>query len=227
MTHATTPAASVASLLALVLLAGPAGDLAAQTTNQFKLPDQFQGLSRDVAGDPSSDLQVSGKIELTRDGTQGILYVTAELGPDWHIYSVTQKAGGPMRTQVLLEPSSQIELSGPFQPDKPPKVRRLEFYDVPIEEHYGRVTWSAAAPRQAGNSPRHHSDPRQARWPNLPGRRRMRAPQDTRYAIHGARQRHTGIDACYGLVVERRKTTHTSRHPRGCSRGTRGPGDPQ
>jgi suppressor for copper-sensitivity B len=125
--------------------------LPAQATKPFSLPSQFQGLAPDGVG--GTELDVHGRIELTADRTQGVLRVTATPGRNWHIYSITQADGGPLRTKILLEPSTQFELLDEFRPDEPPQVTRLEFYDVPVEEHHGRVTWTAPLRVAAETSP--------------------------------------------------------------------------
>ena len=128
-----------------VLIGGP---LWAQSG--FQLPSQFQGLAPPAAA--GTKLTIFSEIQVTPDGRGGQLSVIAKLGSGWHIYSLTQQAGGPMRTEILLEPSKQFELAGDFTADSPPKIKRLDFYDVPVEEHAGEVTWSAPI-RIAGGVP--------------------------------------------------------------------------
>lgn len=75
--------------------------LRAQSSNRFSLPGSLQGLAGQ--DDVASKIQVTGRIDLTKDGTQGMLRVTARPGVGWHIYSVTQQDGGPTRTDVVLD----------------------------------------------------------------------------------------------------------------------------
>jgi cytochrome c biogenesis protein CcdA len=112
-----------------------------QSTKPFSLPSQFQGLTPSASG--GADLMVEGWIELTTDATQGVLRVKATPARNWHIYSITQADGGPLRTKIQLETSRQFELLGEFQPDRRPQIKHLEFYQVPVEEHHGPVTWTA------------------------------------------------------------------------------------
>lgn len=107
----------------------------------FQVPSGLEGLL--PAGGGDERLVLSSEFELSEDGTRGLLHVTAKLSGEWHIYSVTQKDGGPTRTTIDLEPSRDYQLAGKFVPSKKPKVKRLEFYDVPVEEHPGEVTWTA------------------------------------------------------------------------------------
>jgi len=89
------------------------------------------------------ELSLSAGFKVSSDGHSGQLSITADLAPGWHIYSTTQPRGGPARTVIEVDPSDQFELTGSFQPDRPPRVRKLEFFRSPVEEHYERVTWTA------------------------------------------------------------------------------------
>ena len=46
-------------------------------------------------------------------------------------------------TPTVLPAGDLVRFSGEFRPDKQPEVRKVEFFDVPLREHYGEVTWSA------------------------------------------------------------------------------------
>lgn len=74
---------------------------------------------------------------------RGTLNITAELAPGWHIYSLTQKAGGPQRTEIRINPSDDFQITGPFTARPAPQVRREDVFDVPVEQHEDEVTWSA------------------------------------------------------------------------------------
>ena len=94
---------------------------------------------------PSSgkqEIHITSSYKLTADGQLGELSVTADLEPGWHVYSVTQKSGGPMRTRIVLD-SKGIELLGPFQPDRQPTSKKTDFFKVPVEEHDEQVVWTA------------------------------------------------------------------------------------
>ena len=81
--------------------------------------------------------------ELEKGGKQGRLHVTASVEDGWHIYSVTQPAGGPLPTEIQIK-SEFIELTGPFVANHPPEIAEVDIWPgVPIEEHYGDVKWSA------------------------------------------------------------------------------------
>jgi thiol:disulfide interchange protein len=100
-----------------------------------------------------SELTVSAEYRVAADGSHGSLSVTARPSGGWYIYSVTQQRGGPMPTQIVLQPSDDFELTGPFQPDNPPKTKTVQYFKVPVEEHHGPVTWTAPFRIAAGANP--------------------------------------------------------------------------
>ncbi|MEO8493973.1 MAG: cytochrome c biogenesis protein CcdA [Planctomycetota bacterium] len=88
------------------------------------------------------------------EGTRnGRLSVTATMEADWHVYSVTQLPGGPMRSVIKLDSRDQANVTGEFKPDVPPHVKQYEFFDVPVEEHDGRVVWTAPIQLAEGIDP--------------------------------------------------------------------------
>jgi suppressor for copper-sensitivity B len=100
------------------------------------------GGSSDAGG---QKLKASGYFTAPANGKPAMLYVTAELSPGWHTYSLTQAPGGPLKTKVKLNPSADYKLAGDFQPNPPPTVHHYDdiWPNLAVEEHEGRVTWSA------------------------------------------------------------------------------------
>lgn len=97
-----------------------------------------------------SNVTVEARIEATNGGPTGELIVTASVQDDWHIYSTTQKRGGPLPTKLSLKSTPAIELKGPFRPDVAPEIRTVPEYEVPVEEHSGKVIWRAPVQLPAG-----------------------------------------------------------------------------
>ena len=101
-------------------------------------------------------MRVEAVIEPGRAGTPDLLAVTATLEPGWHLYSLTQKRGGPRPTTITIAPDSPRQLGGGFEPDTPPDSRAVA--DIPswkglvVEEHAGRVTWRAPLAPAAGGA---------------------------------------------------------------------------
>jgi thiol:disulfide interchange protein len=85
-------------------------------------------------------------------GRQAHLVVTATIEPGWHIFSLTQQPGGPIASQIKLDPSDQFRLLGGFQPDPAPEesVDPLAFPDLPLETHEGTVRFTAPIELSAG-----------------------------------------------------------------------------
>ncbi len=78
--------------------------------------------------------------------TEGVVSITATVVEGFHIYSVTQKKGGPLPTVIsLVDLESGIKLGG-FTPDQPAEIHQYEaaYGDLDIEEHRGKITWTAA-----------------------------------------------------------------------------------
>ena len=130
---------SLLALLFFVLL--PTYLLAQESKDRFPILSDLGSLSGSSA--PAADIQVKAEYRLTEDSSAGELKVTAALGDDWHIYSVTQKPGGPMRSSIDVKGKGLLEFTGTFKPDTKPTVKNIKYFDVPVEEHKGTVTWSA------------------------------------------------------------------------------------
>jgi len=75
-----------------------------------------------------------------------VVSVKAKLNAPWHLYSLTQPKGGPLRTKIQLLGNDSLEIVGDWQSDSPPKKSiSKEFAGVTIEEHDGEVTFFAVA----------------------------------------------------------------------------------
>lgn len=121
--------------LLMLSLSGPLEVVHAQRTSfgDFGLPT--------LPG--AKQVELEATYELQQDSQVGRLKVVATIIDGWHMYSVTQPAGGPLETKIKSS-SDFIEFSGPFAPDHAPDVKFEEFWPgVPIEEHHGTVTWTA------------------------------------------------------------------------------------
>ncbi len=103
--------------------------------------DSFGGL-----GGTGDKVTFTARIVADNGGPTGKLIVTAEMEPQWHIYSITQAKGGPLPTKLELGGTVKVELlDKQFKPDHPPKKRRVDEYPgIDLEEYEGRVVWTAA-----------------------------------------------------------------------------------
>ena len=108
-------------------------------------------------------------------GKPAILYITAEMAPGWHIYSITQPPGGPIKSRIKLAASGDYKIAGDFKPIQPPEVHHYDdiWPGLPVEEHEGSVTWSAPIELAAGVDPAKLQIAGAVKRPGL--RQRMRA----------------------------------------------------
>ncbi len=85
----------------------------------------FPDLNSDLLGGPGAEeenpVSVTALFTSAKDGRTGELYITAEMAKGWHIYSITQKRGGPIRTKIKLE-DGPFKLTGDFKASPAPKV---------------------------------------------------------------------------------------------------------
>ena len=109
----------------------------------FQPIPSLQGFIDPFSSTGQRQITLSAQFRMDPGGKTGQLAVTAQMAASWHTYSLTQRPGGPVRTQIELEPSQEFRLTGPFQPHQPPEIHDYEFFPVPAEEHHGRVTWTA------------------------------------------------------------------------------------
>jgi thiol:disulfide interchange protein len=86
--------------------------------------------------------------------TPGRLFITATIEPGWHIYSITQRPGGPIATKIEVTAPPGIGIAGKFQPSVAPETKKEPaFENLPIETHHGAVTWYAPIKVAAGFDP--------------------------------------------------------------------------
>ena len=132
-------------IAALLIAVSPA---AAQVDRDARKGDQ--------AGSRAPEAAVTVKAEFTTPAGDkpGRLFITAELADGWHLYSLTQKPGGPIKTKIKLDESRDFKLAGEFKPFPEPQ-RKIEpaFDNLPVETHEGKVTWYAPLELAAGVDP--------------------------------------------------------------------------
>ncbi|MFV2067461.1 MAG: cytochrome c biogenesis protein CcdA, partial [Pirellulales bacterium] len=117
---------------------------------QLTLP----GLGGQTAAAPS--VQVEAGFTVQADSSQGTLVVQAKIASPFHIYSITQPAGGPQKTRIELEPSAHYRQTGPFQANPPPAthIDNEVWVGLRLEEHTGQVTWTAPMELAQGVNPK-------------------------------------------------------------------------
>ena len=95
--------------------------------------------------DAKSIVSVEAEFTAAKDKKPSYLFVTAKIEQGWHIYSTTQKSGGPTRTTIEITAQPGVKLTGNFLPSVPPekKTEPESYGDLPIESHHGTVIWYA------------------------------------------------------------------------------------
>lgn len=85
--------------------------------------------------------------------SKGVLRITAEIPVGFHMYSITQKDGGPTAAKITIKPSDKFTLAGSFTAQNAPEVQTVDYYPVPMEEHRGTVVWTAPIQFNQGVNP--------------------------------------------------------------------------
>ena len=109
---------------------------------QFGLPSQF-GLPP-TGGANQLPCQFSASFEVEKGTQRGTMRVTATPDDGYHIFSITQPKGGPLRT-VIKAKGNAFKIVGEFESDSQPHVSDIEegFEGIKVESHQSPVTWTA------------------------------------------------------------------------------------
>lgn len=149
------------ALTTLGWVGGPSTGLAQGQFN-FDEPAQFNindavngGLSLPTFGADEKKVEFEARYLIEEGSRRGILSVKASLADHWHMYSVSQPKGGPLRTVIKLRGDSDkvLELKGAFEPDRDP-ISRDRGFSVPAEEHDDEVIWTAPIELVEGANPK-------------------------------------------------------------------------
>lgn len=112
---------------------GKSFDALSLPTTNFALP-----------GKTDSKVTFSAQYELETGSKNGRLTITATIEDGWHIFSVTQPAGGPKASKFKLNGDS-VKLTGPLTADHAPEIGSAEdiWPGLPLEEYHEKVVWTA------------------------------------------------------------------------------------
>ncbi len=99
-------------------------------------------------------VKASAWFRLKQNSREGVINLKAEIAENWHVYSVTQPKGGPLRAKIMLPESEKYELTGDFEPDADPHVvEKDDVFGIRVEYHESRVVWSAPIKLASGVDP--------------------------------------------------------------------------
>jgi len=93
---------------------------------------------------PQKHTQFGARVEpaTARAGETVKIIVAAKLDEGWHIYSLTQPPGGPLKTTITLAPNAIFEKTGAFTGPAPKRAHDPAF-DIITESHEGTVEFAA------------------------------------------------------------------------------------
>lgn len=107
-----------------------------------------------LGGRSDSKLQVSAQFTVANGNAPARLFVTATMEPGWHIYSITQKGDGPIRSEIKLGDGQGVKLLEQFQAYPAPDEKVEEVFDnLLVESHHGTVVWHAPIQLEPGVVP--------------------------------------------------------------------------
>lgn len=146
----STPARLVATTAIVALLACFAQDWAGQDwagrsrQASAQVPGGFSPLNLGGgAPEPTGPIVTAkGVIIPPADGKPAQLSITAEMLEGWHIYSLTQGDGGPIRSSIKIPPSPDYKI-GEFKPVQEPHSELSPEFKIVVETHDEKVTWIA------------------------------------------------------------------------------------
>ena len=114
------------------------------------------------SGQRKSDTQVTVESQFTPATADrpALLFVTATIADEFHIYAVDQgnlpnDGGGPLATQISLASDSPAKIVGKWQPLKPPHthIDQEIWTGLELREHSKQVTWFAPIQLAEGVDP--------------------------------------------------------------------------
>jgi suppressor for copper-sensitivity B len=107
------------------------------------------------AGDDSNPVTLQAEFSEAKGDAPARLFITATIKAGWHIYSITQSSGGPIKTEIKLSPSDKFKLIGDFKAEPKPKIEQQPeaFPGLDLETHAEKVTWHAPIKLAPGADP--------------------------------------------------------------------------
>ncbi len=112
-------------------------------SSSFAQLDDFGGLGGFGLDDASDPVFFSAEFTTATDERPALLTVTADIEAGYHVYSLTQPKGGPLRTTIKLAPSDKYRIIGPWQsfPKPHSRIDNETWGGLTIEEHEKKVTF--------------------------------------------------------------------------------------
>lgn len=138
--------------LAYCLLVVAASPGFAQEADPFNL--DFSGGLFPAAGEQEPVVSVTAQVIAPTPEQPAGLFIRAQIKPGWHIYSLSQPSGGPVRSRIDLNLPDGVEAAAARrvypQPQRKPEPA---FDNLMVESHYETVTWYVPLKPTPGANP--------------------------------------------------------------------------
>jgi DsbC/DsbD-like thiol-disulfide interchange protein len=96
-------------------------------------------------------IRANKPIKTLRAGDRVTVHLTASIENGWHIYSITQRSGGPIATRISLQPGTSFKSAGTIAGPKP-KVKFDENFGINVESYEGTVVFNVPLRFTGANS---------------------------------------------------------------------------
>lgn len=94
------------------------------------------------AEEENKPVTVSATADLDPQTGTGSVIIRAKIQKNWHIFSITQKPGGPLKTRLSLDKSAGAAFSGdPTVLTEPERHPEPAFNNLVVETHEGEAAW--------------------------------------------------------------------------------------
>jgi thiol:disulfide interchange protein len=116
-----------------------------------QLPNLGGGTPFGEAGNDEKPVTASATAKLDPQSGKGLLTIRAKIKKGWHIFSITQKPGGPLKAKLSLDKKADAEFSGdPKALTKPESHPEPAFNNLIVESHEGEAVWEVPIQLKAG-----------------------------------------------------------------------------
>jgi thiol:disulfide interchange protein len=116
----------------------------------------LSGLGGENSAQEGPTVTASASATVDPQKRAGVLTISAEIANGWHIYSITQKPGGPLKSQIRLSADSDVELAGvPKALTKPEAHPEPAFDNLEVETHSGTAEWEVPIRLKPGADAKH------------------------------------------------------------------------
>ncbi|MDR1486194.1 MAG: thioredoxin family protein [Planctomycetaceae bacterium] len=112
------------------------------SNSQFDAIDQYyKELDKGLSDGGTGFVSASGTLDLSAGFSDKYLIVTAKIPNGYHTFSVTQPAGGSIRSSFKFDSKEIADSLIDIRPTLPPKIKYEEVFKINEQHHEESVTW--------------------------------------------------------------------------------------